>query len=142
MRAVVADSSPTRAVLHTDGAARGNPGPAGAGAFLADEDGRELGSFKLFLGKTTNNVAEYKALILGLTKALELGVRHLEARLDSELLVKQLNGQYRVKSPHLKPLYEQARDLLQRFESRTIIHVRREFNSEADRLANLAIDQA
>ena len=99
----MSDNTPLKAVLFSDGAARGNPGPAGAGAVLLDEQGQTLGRYKLFLGKATNNVAEYQGLILGLGKALELGVRELEARLDSELLVKQLGGQYRVKSPHLKP---------------------------------------
>jgi ribonuclease HI len=134
--------TPAEAVLHCDGAARGNPGPAGAGAVLLDAQGRELAHFRRFLGRATNNVAEYQALILGLQGARARGVKRLSVRLDSELLVKQLNGQYRVKSPHLKPLYSQTGSLLRGFERVDIIHVRRENNSTADRLANEAIDRA
>ncbi len=128
-------------ILHADGGARGNPGPAGAGAVLSTPGGRVLARLHRYLGRTTNNVAEYQALLMGLDQALALGARRLEVRLDSELVVKQLQGAYRVKSPHLKPLYHQVRERLRRFEHVHIIHVRRQDNQEADRLANLAMDQ-
>jgi ribonuclease HI len=95
-----------------------------------------------FVGHSTNNVAEYKALLLGLERALERGVSRLEVRADSELLIKQLKGEYRVRNSGLKPLYEQALDLLERFEAVELKHVRREQNAEADRLANEGIDRA
>lgn len=129
-------------MLWSDGAARGNPGPAGIGIMLKTKDGRILAAEGRFVGRTTNNVAEYKALLLGLERALERGVRRLEVRADSELLIKQLKGQYRVKSEGLKPLYTEARALIQRFESVKLEHVRRELNVEADRLANAGIDEA
>ncbi len=128
-------------ILNADGGARGNPGPAGAGAVLATPQGRVVARLHRYLGRTTNNVAEYQALIMGLDQALALGARSLEVRLDSELIVKQLQGAYRVKSPHLKPLYHQVRERLRRFNDVHIIHVGREENQEADRLANLAMDQ-
>jgi len=128
-------------VLHSDGAARGNPGPAGAGAVLYDPDGREVARLHRYLGETTNNVAEYQALLLGLEAALARGVTHLAVRLDSELIVRQLQGAYRVKAPHLKPLFQQARDLLGRFQGVEVAHVPRAQNAVADKLANQAIDQ-
>jgi ribonuclease HI len=134
-------SSPERLILNADGGARGNPGPAGCGAVLSLPDGEIVAGLQKFLGNTTNNVAEYQGLLLGLEAAKDEGASDLEVRLDSELIVRQLNGQYKVKSPHLKPLYEQAKSLLQAFDSVTIVHVRRENNREADKLANLAMDQ-
>ncbi|HET9954732.1 MAG TPA: ribonuclease HI family protein [Polyangiaceae bacterium] len=130
----------TEAIVWTDGAARGNPGPAGAGAVIKTRDGNILAEVTEYLGTTTNNVAEYKALLLGLERALELGVRRLEVRADSELLIKQLRGEYRVRHYGLKPLYEAAKQLLGKFERFELNHVRRELNSEADRLANRGID--
>lgn len=130
------------AVLWTDGAARGNPGPAGIGAILKSPSGEVLYTGSEYLGHTTNNVAEYKAVLLGLTGALAQGVTDVEVRADSELLIKQLKGQYRVKSEGLKPLFEQARQLLTRFNSVKLTHIRRELNGEADRLANQGIDKA
>ncbi|HTQ06885.1 MAG TPA: ribonuclease HI family protein [Polyangiaceae bacterium] len=143
------DSSPvggaplgtSHAMLWTDGAARGNPGPAGAGVMLKTPAGDVLAAEGQYLGHTTNNVAEYKALLLGLERALELGVKRLEVRADSELLIKQLKGEYRVKNAGLRPLYEQALALLGRFEGTELKHVRREHNVEADRLANEGIDR-
>ncbi|MGD9125218.1 MAG: ribonuclease HI family protein [Desulfarculaceae bacterium] len=129
-------------ILHADGASRGNPGLAGAGAVLLDQTGRQVGSFKRFLGVATNNEAEYQALLLGLEGARKLGADRLKIRLDSQLLVRQLNGQYRVKSPGLKPLYEKALRLLRDFAEVDIIHVKRNLNTEADALANQAIDEA
>jgi ribonuclease HI len=128
------------AILWSDGAARGNPGPAGIGAVLKTRDGELLAECSDYLGHTTNNVAEYRALLAGLERACELGVKHLEVRADSELMIKQLRGQYRVKNPGLKPLFEQAKELIARFERVELKHVRREHNAEADRLANLGID--
>lgn len=128
-------------ILNADGGARGNPGPAGCGAVLSLPDGEVIASLKKYLGETTNNVAEYQGLLMGLQAAKDHGASLLKVRLDSELIVRQLNGQYKVKSPHLKPLFEQAQHLLQAFDSVTIVHVRRENNREADKLANQAMDQ-
>ena len=128
------------AVLWTDGAARGNPGPAGIGAILKSDSGEVLYTGSEFLGETTNNVAEYKAVLLGLNGALAQGIQHIEVRADSELLIKQLKGEYRVKSAGLRPLYEEARRLISRFASVKLTHIRRELNGEADRLANQGID--
>jgi ribonuclease HI len=130
------------AVLWTDGAARGNPGPAGIGAILKSASGEVLFTGSEFLGHTTNNVAEYKAVLLGLAGALAKGVQRVEVRADSELLIKQLRGEYRVKSPGLKPLYDEARKLLGQFARVKLTHIRRELNGEADRLANQGIDAA
>jgi ribonuclease HI len=127
-------------VLWTDGAARGNPGPAGCGAILKSPSGDVLDEQSQYLGHTTNNVAEYRALLLGLERALACGVRELEVRSDSELLIKQLRGEYRVRSAGLQPLYTQAKQLISRFASVRLVHVRRELNAEADRLANRGID--
>lgn len=130
------------AVLWSDGAARGNPGPAGIGIMLKTKSGEVLVAEGRFVGHTTNNVAEYKALLLGLERALERGVRRLDVFADSELLIKQLKGQYRVKNEGLKPLFLEAKSLIQRFERVRLAHVRRELNVEADRLANAGIDEA
>ncbi len=127
--------------LYCDGASRGNPGPAGAGAALTDPQGATVARLTRFLGVTTNNVAEYQALILGLKEAARLGVRKLQVFADSELLVRQLNGQYRVKSPHLLPLWRQAQNELKNFKAFTVSHVPRAENRLADELANQAIDQ-
>jgi ribonuclease HI len=134
-------TAPEDLILNADGGARGNPGPAGCGAVLTLPNGDVVASLNKFLGNTTNNVAEYQGLLLGLEAAQAHGASSLEVRLDSELIVRQLNGQYKVKSPHLKPLFEQAKSLLQAFDSVNVVHVRREQNREADKLANLAMDQ-
>jgi len=127
--------------LYCDGASRGNPGPAGAGAVLADPQGEIRARLTQYLEVTTNNVAEYQALLLGLKAARDLGVRRLRVFADSELLVRQLNGQYRVKAPHLLPWWRLAQNELQNFETYTISHVPRAENRLADELANQAIDQ-
>ena len=127
------------AILSVDGAARGNPGVAGAGVVLEAADGA-IRRFGEYLGVATNNVAEYRALIIGMQKAAELGVRKLKVRSDSELIVKQLNGQYKVKSPHLQDLYFSAIKEISSFEKVSFVHVPREQNKEADRMANLAVD--
>lgn len=129
------------AVVFADGGSRGNPGPSGAGAVVT-VNGETVQSVCKFVGVTTNNVAEYTGLIIGLEKALELGFTHVEVRMDSELVVKQMNGIYRVKNERLQPLYEQAKTLARRFSKFAIVHVRREHNKEADKLANEAMDRA
>src|SRR5579875_316811 len=120
-------------MLYADGGSRGNPGPAALGAKLVDQDGNVLREISRYIGITTNNVAEWSALIAGLEAALELGVR--------ELAVRQLNGTYRVKHPNLQPLYARAKGLLQRFERVEIAHVRRDENADADALVNRALDE-
>jgi ribonuclease HI len=127
------------AVLSVDGAARGNPGPAGTGMVLETADG-SMHRFGEYLGKATNNVAEYEALLSGMRKASELGVRELQVRSDSELMVKQLNGLYKVKNSRLQELYFTAIKLTSSFDKVTFTHVPREENKEADRMANMAID--
>jgi ribonuclease HI len=128
------------AVGWIDGGSRGNPGPAGCGIVIELSDGRRE-THTLFLDTTTNNVAEYAALLALLERAAALGVTRLEARSDSELLVKQLNGEYRVKASHLQPLWLRAAELRRAFTRFAISHVRRAANAEADRLANLAMDE-
>jgi len=130
------------ALLYADGAARGNPGPAGSGAALVAPDGTVIAELTRFLGHATNNVAEYTALIIGLEEAARLGIDHLDIRMDSLLVVQQMKGVWRIKHPGLKPLALQAGALLAGFPSRTIEHIPRERNGIADALANRAIDQA
>ncbi|MGE3807279.1 MAG: ribonuclease HI family protein [Gemmataceae bacterium] len=125
--------------IHIDGAARGNPGPAAYGIVLA-RDGQPTLEEGGCLGSTTNNVAEYTALVRALQHARNLGARRLLIHSDSELMVKQMNGAYKVKNEQLKKLYEQAQDMLDDFEDVVIRHVRREYNSDADRLCNEALD--
>jgi ribonuclease HI len=127
--------------LYCDGASRGNPGPAGAGALLLNPQGESQAEAGEYLGETTNNVAEYRALLLGLKLARDLGVKRLQVFADSELLVRQLNGSYRVKAAHLLPLWQTAQKELTRFKTYAVSHVPREENSRADRLANRAIDR-
>ncbi len=128
-------------VLYADGAARGNPGPAGAGVVLSTPAGDLIEQVAVFLGTATNNVAEYRALVLGLAAAARLGAREVTVRMDSELVVRQMSGRYRVKNPALKILHAEATALRKRFAGFTIEHVPRAANSEADRLANQAIDE-
>lgn len=126
--------------LNSDGGARGNPGPAGVGIVLRSPDGEVALRGGAYLGEATNNVAEYEALLWGLRAARSLGARTLVVRADSELVVKQLRGEYRVKNEGLKPLFVQAQALRRAFESVEFVHVRREDNAEADALANEAMD--
>ena len=126
--------------LFTDGASRGNPGQAGAGIAIFDEEGNELVGTGQYLGQCTNNEAEYRALLFGLAKCGEFGRGRLKVHLDSELIVKQIRGEYRVKHPNLKPLFQEAMQKLSEFSSFSVTHVRREKNSRADELANQAID--
>ncbi len=127
-------------LLYSDGACRGNPGEGGAGAVITDAAGNVIWEGKEYLGHCTNNIAEYKALILGLRGALAHGYKKLDVYLDSELLAKQINGAYRVKNDNLKVLMQDVRSLLSSFESVQVKHVLRCHNAQADRLANLAID--
>ena len=127
--------------LFTDGASRGNPGEAGAGSVLLDADGQELAARSAYLGQCTNNVAEYKALLLGVQSALELGCSRLEIFLDSQLIVRQLQGQYKVKHAALQPLFAEVKGLLSKLQHWTVAHVPREQNKRADELANRGIDE-
>jgi ribonuclease HI len=126
--------------LHFDGGSRGNPGPAGIGVVIRAADGTPLFTLGRFIGRATNNVAEYRALITVMDEALKLGAKKVVIRGDSELIVKQMRGEYRVKNPDLRELYEQAKDLIARFDHATIEHHYREKNVLADKLANLAMD--
>ena len=130
----------SRAVLRTDGGARGNPGPAGAG-FVIEIEGAIVCSGGRFLGEATNNVAEYEALIWGLENVRALGHSDVQVYADSELLVKQLNGVYKVKNAGLKPLFVRALELLRQFERCEVTHVRRADNDAADAMANAAMDE-
>lgn len=131
-----------KAKLHTDGGARGNPGPAGIGVVLSDESGNVIADLAQGIGRATNNVAEYKALVAGLELALARGVSDLEVFMDSELVVSQLNGAWKIKNDALRHLAIEARRLMNRFDSISLVHVRRERNADADKLANQGIDQA
>lgn len=128
-----------KATLFTDGGARGNPGPAGIG-FVLEIEGEKKISVGKYIGETTNNQAEYQALLAGLTRARKEGVKEIECFLDSELVVKQLKGQYKVKNVDLKPRVAQVKELMQSFDRVSFTHVRREKNALADALVNEAID--
>jgi ribonuclease HI/probable phosphoglycerate mutase len=130
-----------RCRLFTDGASRGNPGQAGAGAVLLTDQGDELATCSAYLGSCTNNVAEYKALIMGLDKALLKGCANLAIFLDSELIVRQIQGSYKVKNEALLPLFRMVRERLARMQHWSISHVPRAQNARADQLANQGIDQ-
>jgi ribonuclease HI len=129
-----------RLMLNIDGGSRGNPGPAAAGVVVRAEDGTIVQELGLFIGHATNNVAEYRGLLAGLQAAKELGASEISVLSDSELLVRQMNGQYRVKNEGLRPLFEKAKVLVAQFGRFQIAHIRREYNKEADRLANRAMD--
>ena len=127
--------------IHVDGASRGNPGEAGFGIHAASADGQTVAELYGYLGPATNNVAEYQALIHALRWAIERGSGRVEIFSDSQLLVRQLEGRYRVKNPGLQPLFREASGLKARFEHVAIRHVPREENREADALANRAVDE-
>ena len=129
-----------KAILYTDGASRGNPGPAAIGAVIRDGQGRVLGKISRRIGRTTNNQAEYQAVIAALEEAIRMGVAGVEIKSDSELVVKQINGRYRVKNQALKPLHQRVRELQSLFQSFTIASIPRRQNTEADRLSNAALD--
>src|SRR5580700_1982482 len=128
-------------VAYCDGGSRGNPGPAGFGVYIQDSAGKVLAELSQFLGKHTNNFAEYSALLAALEFAITKGHKSLRVVSDSELMVKQMKGQYRVNSPELRPLYEEARRRIPQLDHFQIQHVLREKNRHADRLANLAMDR-
>jgi ribonuclease HI len=127
--------------VSVDGAARGNPGPAGIGVAVADEDGRLVAELGEGIGHATNNQAEYRAAIVGLRLAAESGARVVLLRSDSRLLVEQLAGRFRVKDPTLRRLHQEASSLMAAFDDVTLEHVPREGNADADRLANRGIDE-
>ncbi len=130
-----------QALIHIDGGARGNPGPAAAGVCITTPDGSEpLHEAGYWLGELTNNEAEYQGLLHALKAAGELGFEEIAIRSDSELMVKQIKGEYRVKAANLKPLFMSAKEQLSDFSQWSIEHVRREKNKRADQLANLAMD--
>jgi len=126
---------------YCDGGSRGNPGPAGFGVYIEGPDGEKLGELSEYLGKATNNVAEYSALLAALEWALKSGRGRLRVVADSELMVKQMQGRYKVGSPDLRPLYEEAKRRVAQLEGFRIEHVLRGKNQRADRLANLAMDR-
>lgn len=126
--------------MYADGGARGNPGPAGAGAFLCDGAGQPVARLKTFLGHATNNQAEYAGVLLGLARAVQLGATAVELRLDSQLVVEQLSGRWRVKDAALQKLHARAHALLAQIPRWRAIHIPRSANAEADRLANAAMD--
>ena len=129
-----------KATLYADGGSRGNPGPAASGAVLYAEDGEVLEEVGTFLGVTTNNVAEWTALLEGLRAALARGIDDIAVRMDSELVVRQLDGTYRVKHPGLIPLHAEAKTLLRKFRRVDVQHVRREANKAADAVVNQILD--
>ncbi len=129
-----------RLMAYTDGASRGNPGPASYGAVVLDAKGGELRAISVAIGVETNNVAEYRGAIAAVEAALELGASALELRMDSQLIVRQLEGRYRVKNAGLKPLFLKLQALLEQLDEVAIRHVPREENRRADALANAALD--
>lgn len=134
-------SSSPSVSANIDGGARGNPGPAGYGVIFKDASGKKIGELSRYLGIQTNNYAEYSGLIAALEHALSQGYKTLKVFSDSELMVRQMTGVYKVRSPELRELYDKARSLIRKLESFRIEHVRREFNREADKLANRAMDE-
>ncbi len=127
--------------LYTDGACRGNPGPGSAGAVLTDAEGKVVHEWRRYLGVCTNNIAEYEALILGIRNCLAQGISRLDISLDSELLVKQVKGEYRVKNERLRELMTELQRLLSLLSDYDIMHIPREENRRADELANAALDE-
>jgi ribonuclease HI len=131
-----------KAILHADGGARGNPGPAGIGVVLTDVEGEVIGEIARGIGETTNNVAEYEALIAGLELAIEKGVTEIDIHMDSKLVINQVKGEFKIKSDRLRGLAVKARRLFDRFETATMTLVPREHNADADKLANQGMDEA
>ena len=128
-----------RVIIHTDGASRGNPGPAAIGATVKNEEGKLLARISRPIGITTNNEAEYRAAIVALEEAISLGATQVNLVLDSQLVARQISGQYRVKKASLKPLYHRLKQLQSLLKGFTITHISREQNTEADNLANMAL---
>ena len=129
-----------KAIMYTDGGARGNPGIAGIGIVIEDKHGNVIREISQYIGEQTNNVAEYKALSRGLEVALDLGIKEIICYLDSELVVKQIKGEYKVKNERMIPMYNMVMPLIKKFDNFEIIHVKRESNKKADKLVNKAID--
>jgi len=129
------------AVIYTDGGSRGNPGVAGIGVHIEDKDGNIIREISQYIGEQTNNVSEYKALSRGLEAALDLDIKKVICYLDSELVVKQIKGEYKVKNERMIPMYNMIMPLIKKFDSFEIIHIRRELNKKADQLANEAMDK-
>jgi ribonuclease HI len=127
-------------IIYTDGAARGNPGPAAIGVVLKDEKGNTVATIARRLAPTTNNQAEYQAIIAGLEKAVSLGAKKVAVKADSELAVRQINGQFKIKNTALRPLYQRVVQLIGKLESFSITYIPREQNRQADALANRALD--
>jgi ribonuclease HI len=130
-----------KAILNTDGGARGNPGPAGIGAVLRTREGEVIGELARGIGYATNNIAEYEALIAGLELARDRGVSEIEIQLDSELVVQQLTGRWKIRNDRLRSLAVRARSLMNGFDRASIKHVRRAQNTKADLLANIGMDE-
>jgi len=128
-----------RVIICTDGASQGNPGPAAIGATIKDEQGKLIGRISQRIGRATNNQAEYRAIIAALEEATRLGAKQVKISSDSQLVVRQINGEYRVKKAALKPLYQQVKKLLSSLDSFTITYIPRQQNQEADKLANMAL---
>ena len=131
-----------KVIVHVDGGARGNPGPAAVAAVASSPGGDELAERKLYIGEATNNIAEYRALLLGLELARDLGAEEVEVVNDSELIARQIGGEYKVKHAGLKPLFAQATSELRGFDKWAVRSVRREQNTRADELVNEALDEA
>ena len=129
-----------RVVIFTDGAAEPNPGPAAIGVTIKDKRGKLITFISQRIGRATNNQAEYRAIIAALEEAIRLDVKQVDIKMDSELVVKQINGEYRVKKATLKPLYQQVKQLQGSLESFTITHIPRQQNTETDNLANKALN--
>lgn len=129
-------------LIYTDGGARFNPGPAGIGVFITDESGKALERRHKYLGIATNNQAEYQGALHGIRRGIELGATEIELRMDSNLVVEQLAGNFKVKNPELKIIFQEIQDILKPWNGRIrFIHIRRELNKEADRLSNVAMDE-
>lgn len=131
-----------RVTIYTDGASRGNPGDAGIGIVFVDENGNTIKEISDYIGQTTNNIAEYKAMVRALNEALEMNCDEINVISDSELMVKQIKGEYHVKNEGIKRFYKEVLELFKQFKSYSITHVRREQNRRADELANRGIDEA
>ena len=128
-------------IVYTDGWSRWNPGPSGLGVFICTPEGKAIEKRYKYLGVTTNNVAEYEGARLGIERAIELGASEIELRADSKLVIEQLKGTYKVKNPVLKQIYTQILQKIANFSGKiTFTHIRREYNTEADRLSNCAMD--
>lgn len=138
---IVNSTWPESVIIYTDGASRGNPGPASLGVYVLEEQGQVVEEVAETLGEQTNNYAEYMAVVRALEKAIEKKCSRVHLKADSQLLVRQVQGQYKVKAEGLKPLFLKVKELESQLEKVTYEHVRRELNKEADRLANYALDR-